>query len=135
MKRLALLLILTTCAAPAPPRRLILRAGRLLDGTGAPARTSVRIVVQDGAITAIEPAVEAPLSLQAENITQGRFLAADDRDAILIGRGLADYLEVGVGDSVTLVGRRKNESMRQHSMAVVGRVMGASRKGTQVGPS
>jgi ABC-type lipoprotein release transport system permease subunit len=34
-------------------------------------------------ITAIEPTVEAPLSLQAENIVQGRFLSADDRSAIL----------------------------------------------------
>ncbi|NJO83356.1 MAG: ABC transporter permease [Blastochloris sp.] len=71
-------------------------------------------------ITAIEPTIEAPLSLQAENIVQGRFLAAGDRSAILIGRGLADHLQVGVGDSVTLVGRRKNEAMRQHRMTVVG---------------
>jgi putative ABC transport system permease protein len=72
------------------------------------------------AITAIEPGVEAPLSLQAENITHGRFLSDDDGDAILIGRALADRLEVTVGDRVTLVGRRKNESMRQHTMIVVG---------------
>jgi ABC-type lipoprotein release transport system permease subunit len=71
-------------------------------------------------ITAIEPTIEAPLSLQAESITQGRFLSADDRSAILIGRGLADHLQVGVGDAVTLVGRRKNEAMRQHRMTVVG---------------
>ena len=72
------------------------------------------------AITAIEPAVEVKISLQAENMTQGRFLSPDDGDAIVIGKGLADNLQVSVGDNVTLLGRSKNERMRQHSMTVVG---------------
>jgi putative ABC transport system permease protein len=72
------------------------------------------------AITAIEPAIEAPLSLQAENITQGRFLSDDDGDAILIGQALAERLQVGLGDRVTLLGRSKNELMRRHTMTVVG---------------
>jgi ABC-type lipoprotein release transport system permease subunit len=71
-------------------------------------------------ITAIEPSVEAPLSLQAERIAQGRFLADSDGDAILIGRALAERLEVGVGDRVTLLGRSRDESLRRHSMTVVG---------------
>jgi ABC-type lipoprotein release transport system permease subunit len=71
-------------------------------------------------ITAIEPELEAPLSLQAEKITQGRFLSEEDGDAIFIGQALADRLEVTVGDRVTLLGRSKNELMRQHSMIVVG---------------
>jgi putative ABC transport system permease protein len=72
------------------------------------------------AITAIEPGIEAPLSLQAENVTQGRFLSDEDGDAILIGQGLAERLEVGLGDRVTLLGRSKNQLMRQHTMIVVG---------------
>ncbi len=72
------------------------------------------------AITAIQPEVEAPLSLQAENISQGRFLSPDDGDAIFIGKALADRLQVGVGDNVTLLGRSKNEAMRQHNFTVVG---------------
>lgn len=71
-------------------------------------------------ITAIEPEKEAPVSLFAENISNGRFLTADDGDAIVIGQGLADLLEVGVGDRVMVVGRRLNESMRQRPMTVVG---------------
>lgn len=71
-------------------------------------------------ITAIDPTTEAATSLQAEKIVAGRFLANDDRDAILIGKGLADRLGVGVGDRLTLVGRRKNETLRQHTMTVVG---------------
>ncbi|MCP4428212.1 MAG: ABC transporter permease [Chloroflexi bacterium] len=71
-------------------------------------------------ITAIEPEKEAPVSLFAENISNGRFLTSEDGDAIIIGQGLADLLEVGVGDRVMLVGRRLNEAMRQRSMTVVG---------------
>src|SRR5215212_6045376 len=72
------------------------------------------------AITAIEPLIEAPLSLQAENITQGRFLSDEDGDAILIGQAMADRLQVGLGDNVTLLGRSKNELMRRHTMTIVG---------------
>ncbi len=72
------------------------------------------------AITAIEPAIEAPISLQAENISAGRFLSAEDGDAIVIGKALADRLQVGVNDNVTLLGRSQNELMRQHTFTVVG---------------
>jgi ABC-type lipoprotein release transport system permease subunit len=71
-------------------------------------------------ITAIEPENEAPVSLVAENMVQGRFLTGDDRDNILIGQEMADLLNVGVGDRVVLLGKRKDESMRQRSMTVVG---------------
>jgi ABC-type lipoprotein release transport system permease subunit len=71
-------------------------------------------------ITAIQPEVEASISLQAENVAQGRFLKSDDGDAIFIGKALADRLGVTVGDNVTLLGRSKNEAMRQHNFVVVG---------------
>lgn len=71
-------------------------------------------------ITGIEPEVEAPISLQAEHIRQGRFLQPGEGDAIVIGKGLAGLLHVDVGDRVTLVGRARNETMRQRTMTVVG---------------
>lgn len=71
-------------------------------------------------ITAIEPEKEAPISLIAENMGHGRFLSGEDRDGVIIGRGLADLLEVEVGDRVLVVGRRLNQSMRQHPMNVIG---------------
>jgi ABC-type lipoprotein release transport system permease subunit len=72
------------------------------------------------AITAVQPDVEASISLQAENVAQGRYLKADDGDAIFIGKALADRLGVTVSDNVTLLGRSKNETMRQHNFVVVG---------------
>lgn len=71
-------------------------------------------------ISGIEPEVEAPVNLMAENIDQGRFLTSEDGDAIVIGEGLAELLGVTVGDRVTLLGRRMDESMRQSTMTVVG---------------
>jgi ABC-type lipoprotein release transport system permease subunit len=71
-------------------------------------------------ITAIEPQNEAPISLVAENIIAGRFLMPGDGDNVVIGKALADHLNVSVGDRVSLLGRRKDESMRQRSMTVVG---------------
>jgi ABC-type lipoprotein release transport system permease subunit len=71
-------------------------------------------------ITGIEPGVEAPLSIQAENVTQGRYLQDEDGDAILIGQGLADLLRVSAGDRVKLLGRGKNEEIRQRTMTIVG---------------
>lgn len=71
-------------------------------------------------ITAIEPEVEAANSLYAENISQGRFLQAGEGDAILIGQGLADLLDVGVGDRINMVGRSLHEEMRQRTMTIVG---------------
>ena len=41
-------------------------------------------------ITGIQPSVEAPISLIAENMIAGRFLQDDDEDMMLIGKGLAD---------------------------------------------
>ncbi|MEA3335946.1 MAG: FtsX-like permease family protein [Chloroflexota bacterium] len=84
-------------------------------------------------ITAIEPAIEEPLSIQAENVAEGRYLLPDEGDAIFIGRGLADLLDAGVGDRVNLLGRSKQEEMRQRTMTIVGIYdlgMAAAEKGT-----
>jgi len=71
-------------------------------------------------ITGIEPELEAPVGLLAENIVQGRYLTTGDEDIVLIGRGLADRLGVSVGDRVTLVGRATHEQMRRRTMTVGG---------------
>jgi len=71
-------------------------------------------------ITAIEPAIEASYSIQAANVTAGRFLLEGEGDAILIGKGLADLLQVNAGDRVTLLGHSKHETMRQRTMTIVG---------------
>jgi ABC-type lipoprotein release transport system permease subunit len=71
-------------------------------------------------ITGIEPEREAAMSLVAENIVQGRYLAASDEDILLIGQALARNLEVAIGDRVTLVGRATHEQMRRRTMTIAG---------------
>jgi ABC-type lipoprotein release transport system permease subunit len=71
-------------------------------------------------LTGIEPEIERPYSIVAENITEGRYLEPDDRDLVLIGKGLAEELGVGVGDRVAVLGRGRNEALRQRTMTVVG---------------
>lgn len=71
-------------------------------------------------ITGIEPEQEAPVSLVAENVVQGRYLEGNDEDVLLIGEALAERLEVTVGDRVTLVGRATHQQMRRRTMTIVG---------------
>ena len=71
-------------------------------------------------VTGIEPEVEAPISLVAQNVVAGRYLQAQDGDRILIGKGLADAMGVQVGDRITLAGQAAHEQMRQRTLEVVG---------------
>jgi ABC-type lipoprotein release transport system permease subunit len=71
-------------------------------------------------IIGIEPDVEAPVSLIAGNIVKGRWLAVDDGDSMLIGRGLADTMGVKIGDRITMVGSDLHKQNRQRTITVVG---------------
>lgn len=71
-------------------------------------------------IVGIEPEKELPVSLSAQHVVDGRFLQAGDLDMIFIGKGLADAMDVKVGDRVTMVGRALHEQMRRRTMTVVG---------------
>ena len=71
-------------------------------------------------ITAVEPSLEAPHSLQAESIAAGRFLLDEDRDAVLLRARLGRQTRSQTGHRVTVTGRSKQETMRQRPMTVVG---------------
>ena len=71
-------------------------------------------------ITGIEPEKESGVNLIAQNIIAGRYLNADDADMVLIGKGLADAMNVKVGDRFTMTGRSTHKQMRQRSMTVAG---------------
>ena len=71
-------------------------------------------------IIGIEPEAEAPVSLIAEHITDGRWLLGEDQDSILIGRGLADVMDVQIGDRITMVGSDVHKQNRSRTMTVIG---------------
>ena len=71
-------------------------------------------------IIGIEPEAEASANLIAQHVTAGRYLTSGDQDSLLIGRGLADLMNVQVGDRITLVGQSTHEQMRQRTMTIVG---------------
>jgi len=71
-------------------------------------------------IIGIDPEAEAPVSLIAEHIVDGRYVEATDEDTILIGKGLADALSLKIGDRITMVGSDIHKQNRQRTMTVIG---------------
>jgi ABC-type lipoprotein release transport system permease subunit len=71
-------------------------------------------------IIGIDAQAEEPHSIIAENVQSGRFLASDDGDSILLGRGLADAMGLQVGDRMTLVGSDIHKQNRQRTVTVIG---------------
>jgi ABC-type lipoprotein release transport system permease subunit len=71
-------------------------------------------------IIGIEPEAEAPVSLIAEHIVEGRYIEPTDEDSVLIGKGLAEALSLKVGDRVTMVGSDIHKQNRQRTMTVIG---------------
>jgi len=71
-------------------------------------------------VTGVEPEKENSVSLISANISAGRDLMADDKDMILIGNGLAEAMEVTVGDRITLAGSDVHNQQVKRSMTIAG---------------
>jgi ABC-type lipoprotein release transport system permease subunit len=71
-------------------------------------------------IVGIQPEKELPVTLIGQHVVSGRYLTASDRDVIFIGKGLADAMDVQVGDRITLAGKATHKQLRQQSMTVGG---------------
>jgi ABC-type lipoprotein release transport system permease subunit len=71
-------------------------------------------------IVGIEPEQEAVVNLAAQNIIAGRYLTADDLDVVFIGKGLAEAMNLTVGDRFALTGRGTHNQMRNRTMTVAG---------------
>ncbi len=71
-------------------------------------------------IIGIEPEPELRVNLAAQHVSAGRYLTAEDGDSIFIGKGLADAMDVAVGERITLTGRATHQQMRRRTLTVVG---------------
>ena len=123
------LLAAAACSEP-PPGTLVVRAGRLLDGTGAPAREHVRLTIREGSIVAVDddddaPAAPGELVLDARDATvlpglinthAGLFRACDGEHgglrtgvanlAALLRGGLTTVVDLGAPTKTALSLRR-----------------------------
>ncbi|MCA9488516.1 MAG: ABC transporter permease [Myxococcales bacterium] len=104
--------------AAAEARPEVLHASRRLNSSGLVGGSGGKS--QGVLIHGIEPEREAEYSIVAEGVTEGRFLLEGEGDAILIGRGLAERLEIGVGDRIELIARGRGEALHQRGVMVVG---------------
>jgi ABC-type lipoprotein release transport system permease subunit len=71
-------------------------------------------------IVGIEPELELPISLVGQHVSAGRYLKADDQDVVFIGKGMAEAMNVQVGDRITLAGRATHQQMRTRTLTIVG---------------
>lgn len=71
-------------------------------------------------IVGVETDKEGKITPVSSNISSGRYLLPDDADVIVIGRGLANAMEIEVGDRITMVGNTTHEQTRQRTMTVIG---------------
>ena len=71
-------------------------------------------------IVGIEPEKEQPISLLSQHVVSGKYLSASDQDVVFIGKGLADAIDVKVGDRFTLAGSATHGQLRQRTMTVGG---------------
>ncbi len=71
-------------------------------------------------IIGIEPEKELKTGVVGEHVTSGRYLAAADQDVVFIGKGLADAMEVKVGDRIAMTGRDSHRQPKNRTMTVAG---------------
>lgn len=65
-------------------------------------------------VVGTDPDLEKELTHMDERVVEGEYLLPDDK-AVLLGNGLAEYLKVGVGDTLVLIGQGF------HSMTAAGK--------------
>lgn len=71
-------------------------------------------------IVGLDPAEEERASLISKNIVAGRYLFSSDLEAAVVGKGLAETLDLEVGDTFTLTGRSSSDQMSRRTMVLAG---------------
>ena len=71
-------------------------------------------------ILGVDPAREPKISSIGSTIIRGRYLAAADKNSVVLGAGLARNLGVGIGTKVTMLGVTRDGSVAADLLKVVG---------------
>lgn len=72
------------------------------------------------ALVGIDPFNEAKVSFIGTAVTQGRYLEGADRNAILVGRALADQFETGLGRKLILMTQDKSGQIASRAFRIRG---------------
>jgi len=72
------------------------------------------------ALVGIDPLNEAKVSFIGTAVTQGRYLEGADRNAILVGRALADQFETGLGRKLILMTQDKSGQIASRAFRIRG---------------
>ncbi len=72
------------------------------------------------AVIGVDPENEPKVSTLSSTIIKGRYLAAGDGAAIVLGEGLARNLGIGIGDSVTMLGTGNDGAVAADVLELVG---------------
>ena len=71
-------------------------------------------------LVGIDPAAEARISFIGKAVTQGRYLEPEDRDAILIGRALADQYATRLGHKLILMSQNARGDIVSRAFHIAG---------------
>lgn len=73
-----------------------------------------------GMLGAVDPAVEPRLSRIHKTVIEGEYLEPDDSNGIIIGDKLARRLEIGLGDTVSIIGSATDYSFAADNLVIKG---------------
>jgi ABC-type lipoprotein release transport system permease subunit len=71
-------------------------------------------------LVGIDPEAEAPVSFIGTAVTEGRYLAGNDRRGIVVGRALADTFGTGIGKKLVLMSRDTTGEIASRAFRIVG---------------
>lgn len=64
-----------------------------------------------GMVVGIDPEREAQTTTVKSLVREGKYLSADDYETVLIGKALAENLQIGLGDEITVLGQGRDGSV------------------------
>ena len=73
-----------------------------------------------GMLVGVQPSLEVQSTKLAQSIIQGRYLDDEDTSGVVLGVGLAQKLQVRIGDTVSIIGSDLEGSFAAENLKVVG---------------
>ena len=110
----------------ADPAALVADLSHVPGVTDAAARSTGYVLLANGertfaaAVMGVDPVAEDRITTLSGLVKIGRPLAADDRDSIVLGDGLARNLRLDLGDKVTMLGAGPDGSVAADVLTLVG---------------